>query len=100
MSNEYNPEITTFDGPLCVLKYRREHVVVRAFVFSLGVIGFLVVALMIPLTGTYELVLLVLAKLFCGLLSFGACLAVIDLLLLKEILLYQDKIVKVWRLLG
>jgi uncharacterized membrane protein len=92
-------QITSREEPLFVLKYRRRRVLLWLFIyffyaFSFGLFAF------VPLPAKDGIVLVLLAKFVFGLMSLYGLFQFIDLLLFKEILIYQDRIVKVWKCIG
>lgn len=98
MTEHSKPQISSGDEPLFVLKYRRSHVLVRIFCFSLGTLffsGFALGAALIPEHRFHELILVVLGELVFALLLLSSILQIAHLLSFKEIRLYKDRIAQV-----
>ncbi len=101
MTDNHEPQVTTYDHPLLVLKYRRGHATSIIVSFSLLVlvlasIGVAIIAFAATLPGKQDFILLLLCGLYIGLLpSLIFAPGVVDRLSFKEIRLYQDRIVRV-----
>jgi hypothetical protein len=88
-------EITPHDEPLFVLRYKKGKVFFRAVCWLLMVLFILTLTIVGPLTGKHGLIFLFLAGIVFGILFFAMALQFVDFLSLKEIRLYQDRIVRV-----
>ena len=99
MNGQSKLALATQDEPLFVLKYRRSRVYVRLFIYSFFLLFFGLCAL-VPLEDKQGLVLPLLAKFVFGTLSLVFLFQLIDLLLFREVRLYQDRIVKAWKWIG
>ncbi len=101
MTDNREPQLTTYDQPLLVLKYRRGHANSTVVWFSLLVlvfvgIGVAIIAFASTLPSKQDFVLLLLCGLYIGLLpSLVIAPGIFDLLSFKEIRLYQDRIVRI-----
>jgi len=87
------------DEPLFVLKYRRSRVFLW-LVFYLFVALLFGVCTLVPSLTKDGFVFALLGKFVFGLMSLFGLFQFIDLLLFKEIRIYQDRIVKVWKCIG
>jgi len=100
MPDYSEPQTTSHDEPLFVLKYRRGHVVFRIFCLSLIVLVFSVILLGIAFAGKDGFVFRLACELLFVLLLIYFILKLVGLALFKEIRLYEDRMVKVSKLTG
>ena len=95
--------ITSPDQPLFVLRYRQGHVLFRIICYSLIFLVWLVFAIAIPFVMKYGLLDLAIAlffELISVFLFFRLILGIVDLILFREVRLYRDRMVKIWRFIG
>ncbi len=95
--------MTPHGEPLFVLRYRRGHALFRIVVWSLSFLLWLGFALAIPFAAKPGFLGFVLLLCFESLLLFflfRLFLEVVDLMFIKEVRLYQDRIVKAWKFGG
>jgi hypothetical protein len=100
MTDNHEPQVTTSDQPLLVLKYRRGHAISTIVCFTLLVLlfsgtGVAIIAFASKVPAKQEFVLLLFSGLYIGLLPLILAPGVVDRLSFKEIRLYQDRIVRV-----
>jgi hypothetical protein len=93
---EAHSQVKSYDEPLFVLKYQKRKVI-PAFVLLLLFVGLITLMLLVAarVRSTAELIFVRSFGLLF-LLAWGSFVA--EMLLFKEIRLYRDRIVKVWRL--
>ena len=95
--------ITSYDRPLFVLRYRRGQRLLRIDVWSLACLLWLGFALAIPFVmkhGFFEFALAFSFELISIFLLSRLIFEIVDLIFLKEVRLYQDRIVKAWKFGG
>ncbi|MBI4964086.1 MAG: hypothetical protein HY913_12475 [Desulfomonile tiedjei] len=96
MKDNDKPESKSDDEPLFVLRYRKFHVLLRAFCFAVLALFLGGMSFIPPYTGPLDL----LFRPFSVFLFLVFILSLIDLLLFKEVRLHKDRIVLVRRFTG
>jgi hypothetical protein len=92
-------QVTSRLEPLFVLKYRRRRVLLWLFIYFFYALSFGLFAF-VPLPAKDGIVFVLLGKFVFGLISLLGLFQFFDLLLFKEVQLYDDRIVKVWKWIG
>jgi uncharacterized membrane protein YuzA (DUF378 family) len=93
-------ETTSSDQPLLVLRYRGHQRILRIVLYSFCILifGFGLIVTFFE-SGTFVLTRLIYGV-FAALLGLGGIYALIEILLFKEIRLYNDRMAKEWHLIG
>jgi hypothetical protein len=100
MTDSYETQTTSFNEPLFVLRYRNGDTYFRIFCLSLGTLLFFGIALGALFAGKDGFVIRLFLVGLSGFVLFSGIFQVVDLLFFKEIRLYRDRMVKVWKLIG
>jgi len=97
MNDQHLSASNSLDEPVFVLKYRSSIRAGIVFTFGFLIFYFWVSILILPAHNLFHKFFL---KPFFGIFSLIPLFQLIDLLLFKELRLYRDRVVKVWKLLG